>query len=104
MTDALTRSEMSLADEGSRLESDLINRVFELDPIMGTQLGIAGEHDGRLPPTDSATREDLLAGLSHAASLFSEVAAQGFVDDVIDQQLVASGVRGMETFNSSLRV
>ncbi len=94
---------MLLVDEGNRSEADLVKRVFELDPIMGTQLGIAGEHDGRLPPADSATRDALLADLVHFCGLFDQVGAQTSVDDLIDQQLAVSGVRSMQVFNSSLR-
>jgi len=81
----------------------VIKQYCEIDPVMGTQLGIAGDHDGRLPPVESGTVNALLDALARECRQSIERSLPGDPDDSIDFELAASGIRRMQILNEALR-
>lgn len=81
----------------------LVGALVRRDPILGTQLGIQGSHDGLLPPADPAERSRLLADIrENTARLTQAIGATWSQDDRIDAELAAIGLRGIELLETTL--
>jgi hypothetical protein len=94
---------MSPEANRTRAESDVLKVVLKIDPIAGTRLGIEGDHDGKLPPTDESFREELLKNLERTSAFLIQSSSAENVDDYVDGQLAANGCRSMQILNSALR-
>ena len=92
------------AADFARAQAAFVDLYLRGNPVEGTQLGIPGDHDSRLPPTDPRERADLSAALSASAHALRTAARESArVDDLIDGDLAVAGVRGMRIVEDALR-
>lgn len=76
---------------------ETLSLLLRLNPVAGTQLGLAGRHDFELPPMGEGTRRELLQNLQHTVRrLCSRQDDAASVDDSIDAEMAAAGVRAIE--------
>ena len=88
----------------ARAEQQFVELFLRGSPVEGTQLGIAGNHDSKLPPVDPRERADLFAELTASAhALRAAAEASGLIDDIVDGELAVAGVRGMRIVEDALR-
>jgi len=81
----------------------LVAALLRRNPILGTQLGIPGAHDGLLPPADPAERAHLLAGIRESTGRLTHAIDTTWTqDDRIDAELAAIGLRGIELLETTL--
>lgn len=94
----------SASEEFHRLEAEVVAIIVERNPVAGTQLGLPGPHNDRLPSADLAIQRDLLERLKHAVGKLRD-AVDGPVgrDERIDGELAAGGVRSAEIIEEALR-
>ena len=82
-------------------EADVIRAFVALDPIAGTQMGLSGSHDGRLPATDLAERRLLVENLERVTAGLG-VAGHTLPGDRLDGEVARAGARGMALTESAL--
>lgn len=86
------------------IEDTIIKRFLEIDPVMGTQLGLTGEHDGMLPHAENGIRESQFAELRKRVEEFAvEPIDSWSMNDRLDLELAVGSTRTLEILNSALR-
>lgn len=85
------------------IEAGLIDLLLKYDPVAGTQLGLRGEHDGWLPPSDAAQRQDLLTGLREIVDKTAHAPSTWDSADLIDCELALAGMKSLELMDGVLR-